>query len=123
MTTANQPVSVRKQVDQLVAMLREGLTMEAFEQLYHPDVMMQEKCQMPTIGKAANRLRLDAFFANLIEFRRLEHLNTTYGHQVTTTEWHYDYTHREWGVCNFFQVAIQHWHNGLIIKEKFYHTR
>lgn len=122
MTTLEQPRSVRESVDELVAMLREGRVMEAFERFYHPDVAMQERCAMPTLGKDANRRREEQFLANMLEFRRLEHLGTTYGDNVTTTEWHYDFTHREWGACNFFQVAVQHWQDGLIVKEKFYHT-
>jgi hypothetical protein len=36
-------------------------------------------------------------------------------------EWHFDYTHKELGVKNFTQVAIQEWKNGKINREKFYY--
>lgn len=109
-------------VDGLVNMLLAGQVMEAFEKYYHPDVVMQEKDDVPTIGKDANREREKNFLGNMQDFRRLSHIATTYGDNKTMVEWYYDFTHAQWGVCRFFQVSVQEWQDGLIIKEKFYHT-
>jgi hypothetical protein len=37
-------------------------------------------------------------------------------------EWHYDYTHAEWGERNYTQVSVQEWQDGQIVKEKFYYA-
>ena len=34
--------------------------------------------------------------------------------------WRYDYTHAEWGEVKYEQVAVRHWENGQIVKERFY---
>ena len=36
-------------------------------------------------------------------------------------EWHMDYTHKDWRVKNYTQVAVQVWKDGQIINEKFYY--
>ena len=43
------------------------------------------------------------------------------GEDITTVIWHYDYTHREWGIRNYKQVSVQHWKNGKIVKEQFFY--
>lgn len=40
---------------------------------------------------------------------------------VSFVLWKYDYTHREWGVRNYTQVSVQHWQDGLIIREQFFY--
>jgi len=37
-------------------------------------------------------------------------------------EWHFDYTHKDWGIRNYTQVAVQDWKDGKIVKEKFYYA-
>lgn len=44
-------------------------TVQAFENYYVEDVVMQENKESPTVGKAANRLREEAFFTQVVEFR------------------------------------------------------
>ena len=36
-------------------------------------------------------------------------------------EWHFDYTHRDWGVRKYNQVTVQEWKDGRIISERFYY--
>lgn len=96
--------------------------MEAFEKYYHEDVVMQENENPPTVGKSSNRKREEAFFASITAFRGAKPLKVAVGEGVSMVEWHYDYTHREWGERNYAQVSVQEWKDGLIIREKFYYN-
>jgi len=98
-----------------------GKSMEAFEKFYHTDVQMQENENTPTVGKDANRQREIEFYANVKEFRAAEVHGITVGDNVSSVIWHYDYTHKEWGTRKYTQVSVQHWQDGLIIKEQFFY--
>lgn len=100
----------------------EGKALEAFDQYYHEDVVMQENENAPTLGKAANRLREEDFFGSITEFRGATPLKVSAGENTTMVEWHFDYTHKEWGARNYRQVAVQEWKDGQIISEKFYYA-
>ncbi len=110
-----------EKVNALNSLILEGKAMEAFEKYYHEDVVMQENQGAPTVGKEANRRREAEFFNSLIDFRSAEVLKVAVGEQLTMVEWHYDYTHKEWGDRNYTQVGVQEWKDGKIIKETFYY--
>ncbi|WP_237274419.1 nuclear transport factor 2 family protein [Tenacibaculum ovolyticum] len=102
-------------------MILQGKALEAFDEFYHDDVVMQENDNPAVEGKVANRQREEDFFAAITEFRGAQPLKVTIGESTTMVEWHFDYTHKDWGVKNYTQVAVQDWKNGKIIKEKFYY--
>ncbi len=97
----------------------EGRGLEAFEQFYAEDVIMQENDAEPTVGKSANRIREQEFFDAITEFRGAEVLSTGSGDGVTFSHWHYDFTHRDWGVRDYRQVAVRTWKNGQVVREVF----
>ena len=97
----------------------EGRGLEAFEQFYAEDVIMQENDAEPTVGKSANRIREQEFFDAITEFRGAEVLSTGSGDGVTFSHWHYDSTHRDWGVRDYRQVAVRTWKNGQVVREVF----
>ena len=102
-------------------MILQGNALDAFEEYYHEDVVMQENDNPAIIGKNANRKREEEFFASITEFRSAQPLKVTIGEDTTMVEWHLDYTHKDWGVKNYTQVAVQEWKDGKIINEKFYY--
>lgn len=102
-------------------LILQGKMMEAFEKYYHEAVVMQENENPPTIGKDANREREEAFMSSVTEFRGASPLKVAVGENVTMVQWHYDYTHSEWGVRNYVQISVQEWKNGKIIKEQFFY--
>ncbi|HUC79343.1 MAG TPA: SnoaL-like domain-containing protein [Flavisolibacter sp.] len=99
-----------------------GNAMEAFEKYYHDDVSMQENHLPPTVSKEANRDRELQFFNDVTEFRGAEVKGFAIGDNISYVTWHYDYTHRQWGVRNYTQVSIQHWKDGKIINEQFIYS-
>ncbi|WP_303315570.1 nuclear transport factor 2 family protein [Flavivirga abyssicola] len=102
-------------------MILQGKALEAFDEFYHEAVVMQENDNPEVVGKAANRKREEEFFASITEFRSAQPIKVTIGENTTMVEWHFDYTHKDWGVKNYTQVAVQDWKDGKIIKEKFYY--
>ena len=113
---------IRQALEDLNGLVLQGKSMEAFEKYYHPEVIMQENENPPTVGKAENRKREEEFFSSVTDFRGAKPLKVTIGEGVSMVEWQYDYTHKEWGIRNYTQVSVQEWKDGLIIKEKFYYN-
>ena len=110
-----------EKISDLNDMVLGGKALEAFEKYYHNDVVMQENENAPVIGKEANRIREQEFFGAITEFRGAKPLKVTIGEGVSMVEWHYDYTHKDWGVRNYNQISVQEWKDGKIINEKFYY--
>lgn len=113
--------NLSEQIHELNEMFIQGRVIEAFDKFYAEDVVMQENDLPPTIGKEANRKREIEFVENLIEVREANVLNVAIGIGCTMVEWHLDYSHKEWGVRNYKQIAVQEWENGQIVKERFYY--
>ncbi len=113
--------SIEKLDAELNAAILSGKGLDAFETYYAEDVVMQENDNEPTAGKAANRLREKAFFEAITEFRGAEVLAAGSGDGVTFSHWRFDFTHRDWGVRNYRQVAVRTWKNGKIIREVFHY--
>lgn len=112
---------LRTNINHLNELILANQSMEAFETYYHEDVIMQENNNPPTIGKSANREREKAFFSNITAFRSASVLHVAVGDGFTLVVWHYDYTHKEWGLRNYTQASVQTWKNGKIIKEQFFY--
>ncbi|SRR5690606_11950519 len=109
-----------QKVDDLNGLILQGRALEAFEKYYHKDVVMQENEDSPVIGKEANRQREIAFM-NATEFRKARPLKVAIGENISMVQWHFDYTHKEWGEKNYTQVSVQEWKDGQIIKEQFFY--
>lgn len=111
---------LRAKLEDLNALVLDGRALEAFERYYHPDVVMQENEQAPTVGKDANRQRETDFFNTITDFRGAAVQAVAVGDDTSTVVWHYDYTHQDWGVRNYTQASVQRWQDGLIIREQFF---
>jgi hypothetical protein len=114
--------TILEKITDLNDLILEGKAMDAFDKYYHEEVQMQENDNAPTIGKAANRQREIEFFSSITDFRGAQPLKVTIGENVSMVEWHFDYTHKDWGVRNYKQISVQEWQNGQIINEKFYYA-
>ncbi len=114
-------MSIKAKVDKLNDAILNGKAMEAFEELYHEDIVMSENDRDHRKGKKANREFEEWFFSNIIAFNGAEVLNVAVGDNVSMVEWFLDYEHKEWGHKKFRQVAVQEWKDGLIIRETFYY--
>jgi hypothetical protein len=114
--------TLKEKITELNSLVLSGKALDAFEKFYHPDVVMQENENAPTVSKDANRKREVEFFNSITDFRGAEVKAVALGENLTTVIWRYDYTHKDWGVRNYTQVSVQHWQDGLIIKEQFFYA-
>ena len=67
-----------------------------------------------------NREREQDFFSKITAFRPGELKSAAVGDDVSFSTWHWDYTHADWGDVKYDQVAVRHWVDGKIVKERFY---
>lgn len=113
------PSQIESSLQELNGLVVGGKLMDAFEKFYHDDVVMQENNLAPTVSKRANRQRERQFLDNVTEFRGAEVKGAGVNGNLSYVVWHYDYTHKEWGVRNYTQVSVQEWQDGKIIREIF----
>lgn len=113
---------LRTNVDALNQMILEGKILEAFEQFYADDVVMQDNDYPVRAGKDVNRQYEEAFVGGLTAFRGAKVLNTIISDGIAVVEWWMDFTHKDYGDRNYRQVAVQRWKNGKIVEEKFYYN-
>ena len=111
---------LRIAIEDLNQMVLQGQSMDAFEKYYADDIVMQEDNMEPIRGKAENRAREEEFFGKVTEFRGAAVKSVAVGEDITMVEWNFDYTHADWGVMNYDQVAVQRWSDGKIVSERFY---
>ena len=97
-----------------------GEALDAFEEYYADDVVMQEGSDDPFVGKETNREREKDFFSSVTELRALELKDVAIGEDVTMSVWHFDFTHEEWGEQAYDQVAVRHWRDGEVVRERFF---
>ena len=113
--------TILEKLNHLNKLVLNGNMMEGFDLYYHDEVVMQENELTPTVGKTANRDRELQFLNNIAEFRGASILSQAAGENITYVTWHFDYTHKEWGVRKYTQVNVQHWKDERIIKEQFFY--
>lgn len=105
---------------ELNAMVLEGRILDAFERFYAESCVMQDQGFDPWEGKALNRERETDFVNKLTDVRAVTCTDVAVGEGVTYSTWHFDYTHEEWGDVKYDQVAVRHWEDGLVVRERFY---
>jgi len=113
-------VSVAELDAELNRMILEGNALDAFEKFYAEDVVMIDQGFEPWVGKDLNRDREKDFFSKLTEVRAFDLRESSAGEDVSFSIWCNDYTHAEWGELKYEQVAVRHWKDGKIVKERFY---
>ncbi len=109
---------LNKKLDQAIFT---GRAMEAFEELYDDDVVMQENADAEHRGKAVNRKREQDFFATIEQFHGGQVLASGHGGDVSFSESEMDVTLKGVGRITMIQVAVRRWKNGKIVHERFYH--
>lgn len=117
----NKTAKIAQADDDLNTAILDGRALDAFEVFYADDVVMQENDGEPTVGKDANRLREQEFFNAITEFRGAKLLASGVGSDTSFSHWEFDFTHRDWGVRSYRQVAVRTWKDGKIVREVFHY--
>lgn len=107
----------------LCDLMGQGKSMEAFEELYHDDVVVVEANGDSRSGKDAQREAIKEWYASV-----KEHHGAGFGaitanedQQTTSIESWFDIT-TEQGRMKMEEVGVQKWQDGKIIHERFYYN-
>jgi ketosteroid isomerase-like protein len=98
-----------------------GKAMEAFEELYADDVVMQENSDPEFRGKDLNRKREIEFFSSVEAWHGGAVTASAVNGDVSFSEWTMEITMKGVGRIKMDQVAVRRWKNGKIVHERFYH--
>lgn len=120
-TSSNTEVAALDQA--LNAAILSGKALEAFEQYYAEDVVMQENSEEPRVGKAANRKAEQEFFSSLAAFNEGKLVSSAVNGDVTFGEWFMDVTFQNGHRMKMAQVAVRRWKDGKIVHERFFYTK
>ena len=98
-----------------------GKAMEAFEEFYAEDIVMQENTEPEYVGKAFNRKRELDFFGTVEAWHGGSvTANAAHG-DVSFSESSMDITLKGVGRIQMHQVTVRRWKNGKVVHERFYH--
>ena len=103
--------------------LLSGDIMGAFEKYYADEIQMQENSEPPCIGKAANRIREQAFVDSVKEVHAIELLGSAVGNGVTYSEWMMDITFKDSSRVKSLQASARRWKHGKVVSERFYYNK
>jgi ketosteroid isomerase-like protein len=120
-TTTNSNVAALDQA--LNDAILSGKALEAFEQYYADDVVMQENSDEPRVGKDANRKAEVEFFSSLEAFHEGKLLSSSVNGDVTFGEWFMDVSFKNGPRVKMAQVAVRRWKDGKIVNERFYYHK
>ena len=107
---------------ELNEMILAGQALEAFERFYDQEVVMQENDLPPRVGKEANRVFEQQFFAAIKEFHGATLGEVAVTGDVSFSEWTFDVTFQDGNRVATPQVARRQWKDGRVVNERFYHA-
>ncbi len=121
MTTTATP-SVAALDAELNQLVLNGRILDAFDQFYAEDVVMQENAATPMAGKAANRDRERQFVESIEQFHGAQVLGSAAAGDKSYSEWLMDVTFKGGVRVKLEQVAVRQWRNGKVKHERFYYN-
>jgi ketosteroid isomerase-like protein len=108
---------------QLNQMILTGRAMEAFEQLYADDVVMQENSEAPRVGKDVNRKAEEEFFAGVAEWHDGKLVASAINGDTSFSEWYMEISFKNGMRVKSSQVAVRKWKNGKVAHERFFYNK
>lgn len=121
MTTATSPAVATLEAD-LNRLVLEGRILDAFETFYADEVVMQENAATPVVGKRDNRERERRFVDSIEQFHGAQLLGAATQDDRSYSEWLLDLTFKGGVRVKLEQVAVRHWRDGQVVRERFYYN-
>jgi len=90
---------------------------EAHDQFYHEQLVKHENENAPTVGLENHRNEMKQFLSD-ISNESAKLLNVSIVDNISLSEWHYQFDHKQWGKRDFREVSVQRWKEGRIIHER-----
>lgn len=100
-----------------------GKAMEAFEQYYADDVVMQENSEPPFVGKDVNRQREIEFFSSIAEWHGGKLEASAIDGDTSFGQWWMDVSFKNGVRYTNTQVAVRKWKDGKVVHERFFYSK
>ena len=117
MSTAN----LQQRLQDLLNHVRQGKIIEAMNEFYDKDTVMQDNANPPTKGLAANIEREKQFMSGVKEWKGFTVTASGVGDNVTFYESTSDFVATSGVPVHIEQVSVAKWKNDKIVHERFYY--
>jgi hypothetical protein len=117
MSTTN----LQQRLNDLFGYIRQGKIIEAMNEFYDKDTVMQDNANPPTKGLAANIEREKQFMSGVKEWKGFTVTTSGVGDNVTFYESTSDFVTTGGVPVHLEQVSVAKWKNGKIVHERFYY--
>src|SRR5689334_15907142 len=118
MKTTDIP-DIRDRVRQLIHAAEHWNILDAMQEFYADDVVMQENLNAPTVGLEANLARERAFVASIAKVNEMRANAVLVDGDRSVINWHQDLVTTDGQRLRFDQLSLQLWKNGKIVHERF----
>ncbi len=120
--TTQTALNLQDRLEDLFAYIREGRILDAINEFYAEDTVMQENSNPPTVGRTANLEREQRFLDTVKEWKRFDVTAKGVGDDVTFYETVMDWVATDGTPVHVEQVVVAKWQGGKIIHERYYHN-
>jgi ketosteroid isomerase-like protein len=117
MSTTN----LQQRLNDLFSYIRQGKIIEAMNEFYDKETVMQDNANPPTNGLAANIEREKQFLNGVKEWKGFNVTASAVGDNVTFYECSLDFIATNGQAVHMEQVVVSRWNNGKIVHERFYY--
>lgn len=117
MSTTN----LQPRLNDLLNYISQGKIIEAMNEFYDKDTVMQDNANPPTQGLAANIEREKQFLSGVKEWKGFNVTASGAGDNATFYEASMDFIATNGQPVHLEQVAVSKWKNGKIAHERFYY--
>ena len=115
-------ITLQDRLEDLFSYIREGRILDAINEFYSKDAVMQENNLPPTVGREANFEREKQFLSTVKEWQRFDVTAKGVGEDVTFYETVMDWVTTDGTPVHVEQVVVAKWRDGKIIHERYYHN-
>jgi ketosteroid isomerase-like protein len=112
---------LRQRLNDLINHVRQGKIIEAMNEFYDKDTVMQDNANPPTMGLAANIEREKEFVSGVKEWKGFNITASGVGDNTTFYESTMDFIATNGQPFHMEQVSVAKWKNGKIVHERFYY--
>jgi len=114
-------ITLQNRLEDLFSYIREGRILDAINEFYSKDAVMQENNLPPTVGREANFEREKQFLSTVKEWQRFDVTAKGVGEDVTFYETVMDWVTTDGTQVHVEQVVVAKWQDGQITHERYYH--
>ena len=108
-------------VDELNTHIKEYKFEEALNKFYYDGVVIVENEGAPIIGLSAYREAAKRYIDSVSNYSA-QLKNVIVSDEMSVSEWHYKFDHKQWGHWDRLQLSVQRWKNGKIVHERHHYN-